>query len=197
MPVVAPAVELIDWSPVVAFVVLVTDWSPVLVVLSIVRLERPRRSMFGVKVEVDPVTAESVLALEPVIAELTLVLEPVTEGLLVALLAELAEVRFAELAEVVPAADGFGVMDADGLLVEVVLAWESGVQSWCTGLLERSFAMPVSFPASFPAWGCPNSLQSGLVAAAVVPLVEDLAVASAAKAGLAAPNTAATASALI
>lgn len=57
--------------------------------------------------------------------------------------------------------------------------------------------MPVSLPASFPACGCPNSLQSGLVAAAVVPLVEDLAVASAAKAELAAPNMAATARALM
>jgi hypothetical protein len=55
-----------DWSPVVAEVLLLSDWSPVVVALSMVRLERPRRSMFGAKVEVEPVTEFVLSAVEPV-----------------------------------------------------------------------------------------------------------------------------------
>lgn len=73
------------------------------------------------------------------------------------------------------------------------------MQSWCTGLAERSFAMPVSLSASLPACGWPNSLHSGFVVEAVVALVDDFgaAVESAANAVLAAPKMAATARALI
>jgi hypothetical protein len=108
--------------------------------------------------------------------------------------------------------------------VEPVPAVESGVQSMCTGLLERSFAMPVSLSASFPAFGWFSSLQRGLLVAAVALLLdfaslrlaavsEDLldllcvAVAlllavlfvalSCARAAFDAPSSAATASALI
>ena len=183
-PVEELALLLIDWSPVVALVLLLSDWSPVVVVLSIVRLERPRRSTVGDTVELEPVTVELLLALEPLIAELTLELDPVTEGLLPAV--EFAEVLLA---------------DVDGLLAEVpVVACVSGMQSWCTGLAECSFAMPVSLPASLPACGWPSSLHSGFVAEAVVALVELFLAASVAfwaRAVLAAPNMAATASALI
>ena len=73
--------ELVDaWFPVVADVLLESDWSPVDVVLSIVRLERPRRSMFGWNVEVEPVTAFCELAVEPVTAELEVDEEPESEG---------------------------------------------------------------------------------------------------------------------
>jgi hypothetical protein len=159
-----------DWSPVVALVLLLSDWSPVVVVLSIVRLDRPRRSTVGDTVE-----------LEPVIAEFTLELEPVTDGLLA------------------PFADEAGLLleDEAALVEDGVLAGVSGMQSWCTGLAECSFAVPVSLPASFPACGWPKSLHSGLVAAAVVAPVADLAEASAARAEFAAPNMAATASALM
>ena len=194
-PVVELAVVLIDWSPVVALVVLESDWSPVLVLFSMVRLDRPRRSMLGEKVEVEPVTDASVLALEPVTAELTLVLEPVTDGLLVVFAVEFVDVRLADVAEVLFAEDA-GFFTAAVLLV-LVPACASGMQSWCTGLLECSFAIPVSLPASLPAWGCPSELQSGLVADAAVEPVADLAEASAASAELAAPNMAATARALM
>lgn len=154
LPVVEPAVVLIDWSPVVALVELESDWSPVLVVLSIVRLERPRRSMLGAKFELEPVTAELVVALDPVTAELTLVLEPVTEGLLVALAVEFEDARFA--------AELLGLGE---------LADASGMQSWWTALFEWSLATPVSLLASLPACGWPSSLQSGLVAVAAIALV--------------------------
>jgi hypothetical protein len=180
LPVLELAVVLIDWSPVVALVLLVTDWSPVLVALSMVRLDRPRRSMLGEKVEVEPLTVVSVLAVEPVMAEFTLVLDPVTVGLLVAFAVEFDEVAL--LAEVLFAEEGLlaAVLFAlDGLFAEEValLACASGMQSWCTGLAECSFAMPVSLFASLPACGWPSSLQSGFVAAAAVALVDDLGVA--------------------
>ena len=50
----------------------------------------------------------------------------------------------------------------------VVLAWLSGMQSWWTGLEECSLALPVSLPASFPAFGLFNELQRGLVAVLAV-----------------------------
>ena len=55
-PVVVVAVWPDVWLPVVVLAVELTVWSPVVVALSIVRLERPRRSMFGVNVDVEPVT---------------------------------------------------------------------------------------------------------------------------------------------
>jgi hypothetical protein len=197
LPVVELAVVLIDWSPVVALVELESDWSPVVVALSMVRLERPRRSMLGEKLEVEPVTDELVLALEPVIAESTLVLEPVTDGLLVTLAVEFDDVLLAELAEVLLAevAGRFAVAAAVLLVAEP--AWASGMQSWWTALLECSFALPVSLPASLPACGWPSELHSGLLADAVVEFAVDLAAVSAASAELAAPNMAATASALM
>lgn len=54
--------------------------------MSIVRLERPRRSIDGVKVEVEPVIEEFTSELDPVTVESTAALEPVTDGLEVALL---------------------------------------------------------------------------------------------------------------
>jgi hypothetical protein len=143
-----------DWSPVVAFVLLVTDWSPVDVALSIVRLERPRRSMFGAKVDVDPVTAFELSELEPEMEDCDEDEDPV----MVALVPAAAE---AALAEFVPAA-----------LVPAVEAWLSGMQSWWTALAEFSLALPVALSASFPACGLPSWLQSGLEAAdvALVPL---------------------------
>ena len=84
-PVEALVVLLSDWSPVVVVVLVLSDWSPVVVVLSIVRLERPRRSIDGVKVEVDPVTDVFTSELEPLTVASTFALEPVTAGLELAL----------------------------------------------------------------------------------------------------------------
>src|SRR5438045_9470759 len=83
---VVPVLELLDdWSPVVALVLLLSDWFPVDVVLSIVRLERPRRSISGLKVEVEPVCAFWLFAVDPVAEELELGDEPEIEGLMVLL----------------------------------------------------------------------------------------------------------------
>ena len=126
------ALLLADWSPVVVVVLLLSDWLPVEVVLSMVRLERPRRSMSGVNEDVDPVCAFWVLVDEPVIDALELGAEPEIEGLTVLLPAALAE----------------------GLLSPLeVDACSSGMQSMCTGLFECSFALPVSLFASLPACG--------------------------------------------
>ena len=62
---------------------MLSDWSPVDVVLSMVRLERPRRSMLGWNVDVEPVTEFCVFDVEPVIAEFDVALEPDTDGLTV------------------------------------------------------------------------------------------------------------------
>jgi hypothetical protein len=79
LPVEALVLLLSDWSPVLVVVLLVSDWSPVDVVLSIDRLERPRRSTVGETVEVDPVIEEFTSALDPVTAELLLEAEPVID----------------------------------------------------------------------------------------------------------------------
>ena len=104
--VVVLEVELLsDWLPVVDDVLLESDWSPVLVVLSIVRLERPRRSMFGLKVDVLPVTLDVEDEAEPVTeggVDVTLPVDGEIEGCVV-----------------VP------LVTPDG----VVLAWLSGMQS--------------------------------------------------------------------
>jgi hypothetical protein len=161
-PVVAVDALLPDWLPVVVVAVVLADWSPVEVVLSIDRLERPRRSIFGLKVEVEPVSEEFTSVEEPVTDEDEPAVEPVTVGLVVALWVELAVVSILGPNE---------ALDAGALLEgtePVVEACESGMQSWCTGLAECSFAFPVSLSASLPALGWFNVLQSGFVAVAVV-----------------------------
>jgi len=144
-----------DWSPVVALVLLVTDWSPVDVVLSIVRLERPRRSISGEKVEVEPVTVFELSAVEPVIEDWDEEVEPV----IVALVPAAAD---AERPAFVPV--------AAAAFVPAVEAWLSGMQSWWTGLAECSPAFPVALSASLPACGWPSWLHSGFEVA-VAPLV--------------------------
>ena len=169
LPVDVVAVWPEVWLPVVAVDVVLADWSPVVVALSIVRLERPRRSMFGLNVEVEPVTAVLVSVDEPVIDELCEVEEPVTEGLAVALPPAFTPVvalpdtegGFVAPAALVPAA----------LAPLVAEACESDMQSMWTGLAERSPALPVSFPASLPALGWFRSLHSGLLVEAVGLLV--------------------------
>ena len=146
LPVVVVAVWLEVWLPVVVLAVVLTDWSPVVVALSIVRLERPRRSMLGLKVDVEPVTDVFWSVDEPVIDELCEVEEPVTDGLAVAL--PLA------FTPVVAAAEDEGeLVVVEGWFVPVAEACESGMQSMWTGLDERSPALPVSLPASLPACG--------------------------------------------
>lgn len=81
LPVEALVLLLSDWLPVLVVVLLLMDWLPVDVVLSMVRLERPRRSTVGDTVDVEPVMEEFTSALEPVTAELLLEAEPVIEGL--------------------------------------------------------------------------------------------------------------------
>lgn len=138
----------------VEVVLLLRDWSPVLVVLSIVRLDRPRRSISGVKVDVDPVTLDVEFAEDPLIDEFTLELEPVTDGLVDAR-------AVVELALAVLAAEGAALV-ADAVPEVAPAACSSGMQSMCTGLEECSFALPVSLPASLPAFGWPSELHSGL-----------------------------------
>lgn len=143
-PVVLVVELLRDWSPVVADVLLLSDWSPVVVVLSIVTLERPRRSMVGETVEVEPVMEFCESAVEPVTDEVELEVEPVTEGLVEPL--------------TVP-----GVVDVEPFIVPVlavlpfvpvdVEAWLSGMQSMWTGLDECCFAFPVDLSACLPAFG--------------------------------------------
>jgi len=145
-PVVVVELVCADWSPVVVVAPMVDDWLPVLVVLSIVRLERPRRSMFGLKVEVDPVIDEFTSVEEPVTLVLLVELEPLTEGLAVAL----------------PLAV---------LLVEALADCESAMQSWWTALFDFSPALPVSLPASLPAFFFSSSLHSGLLAVGVLVVV--------------------------
>jgi hypothetical protein len=139
--------------------------------LSIVRLERPRRSMFGLKVDVDPVTDVLVSVEEPVIEELCEVVDPVTEGLAVALPAAFTPVVALCVVEALGLVEVLGAfVPAATELAELrAVACESGTQSMWTGLDERSPAMPVSLPACFPAFGWFSSLHSGF---AVVPLVE-------------------------
>ena len=150
-----------DWLPVVAVVLLLSDWSPVDVVLSIVRLERPLSVISGLKVEVDPLTEFFTSEVDPVIDELWLEVEPLTVG----------------FAVVVVVVELLGLAVVEPLSVElevVVAAWSSGMQSWCTGLAECSFAWPVSLSASLPACGFLKLLQSGVVlvlAVLVVPLI--------------------------
>ena len=148
----------------VALVLLVTDWSPVDVVLSIVRLERPRRSMFGWKVDVEPVTVFELSALEPVMDDW----DEEDEPAMVAFVPAAAEAERPEFvpSALVPAAAEFVPFAAE--FVPEAEAWLSGMQSWCTGLAECSFAWPVDLSASLPACGWPKVLHSGLDAVALV-----------------------------
>ena len=118
-PVVALVLLVSDWSPVVVVVLLLSDWSPVDVVLSMVRLERPRRSTVGETVEEEPVTDESTLEVEPVMAESLLAVEPVIEEL------ELAPAAVVELS--VPVLLPAAMPAAEPLALP---ACESGMQSW-------------------------------------------------------------------
>jgi hypothetical protein len=159
-PVVLVVELLRDWSPVVAVLLLLSDWSPVEVVFSIVRLERPRRSMFvGLTVEVEPVIEFCVLAVEPVTEDCDCAVEPLIDGLTVAV-PLVVEDGAALVPAVVPL-----VVPAVRPLAAASL---SGMQSWCTGLAECSFALPVCLSASLPACGWPSSEHSGLVAPLVV-----------------------------
>ena len=148
--------ELLEaWLPVVAEVLLDSDWSPVVVLFSIVRLERPRRSMFGWNVEVEPVTEFSEFAVEPVTDEVEDDVEPESEGGFTVTLPVEGEID--GCAVVPPVTPG----DVD--------AWLSGMQSIWTALADLSFALPVSLPASLPALGWFSELQRGFVE--VVPVV--------------------------
>jgi hypothetical protein len=118
-PVVALVLLVSDWSPVVVVVLLLSDWSPVDVLLSMVRLERPRRSTVGETVEVEPVTDESTLEVDPVMAESLLAVEPVIEEL------ELAPAAVVELS--VPVLLPAATPAPEPLRVP---ACESGMQSW-------------------------------------------------------------------
>ena len=118
-PVVVVAVWPEVWFPVVVVALDVTDWSPVVVALSMVRLERPRRSTVGDTVEVDPVTDESTLEVDPVMAESLLAVEPVIEEL------ELAPAAVVELS--VPVLLPAAMPAAEPLALP---ACESGMQSW-------------------------------------------------------------------
>jgi hypothetical protein len=114
---------LIDWSPVVVVLLLLSDWSPVDVVLSIVRLERPRRSMFGWNVDVEPVTEFVLFVVEPVIELLELAVEPLIDGL--------TEVEALADGELVPAVVPLAALERVPAAVEpLVAAWLSGMQSW-------------------------------------------------------------------
>jgi hypothetical protein len=146
---------------------LLSDWSPVVVVLSIVTLERPRRSIDGLTVEDDPESEFCVVVLEPVIELVELAVEPLSDGLEVL---EAVDDGLVVVEPFVPAV-ALPLTLPDVPLVE---AWLSGMQSWCTGLAECSLACPVDLSASLPAFGCPRLLHSGLVAA-VAPLVPDVA----------------------
>lgn len=178
-PVVLEVPLLRDWSPVVADVLLLRDWSPVLVLLSIVTLERPRRSMVGLTVDVEPVCDVVESAELPVIDEVLFAVDPLSEG---------DELAVAPEGDAVPEAlplpvrpDSVVVVLLEPSRVPPLAAVVSSMQSMCTGLLERSFARPVSLSASLPAFGWSSSLHSGLempdvVVAVVSPLPERVVV---------------------
>jgi hypothetical protein len=162
-PVVADVLLLSDWSPVVVVVLLLSDWSPVDVALSMVTVERPRASMVGFSVELEPVIAEFTSADEPVTDEVLVAAEPFSDGDAVALVPDESEP--------VPAV----VLPGTAALAA---AWLSGTQSMWTGLAEWSFAIPVDLSASLPACGWFRLLHEGFAAVAacavVAPLVPDM-----------------------
>ena len=148
LPVVAVDVVPCVCAPEVVLASTLEDWLPVVVALSIVRLERPRRSMFGLNVEVEPVTDEFTSVDAPDWVAVVPELEPVLDGLAVAL----------PFALVLAPCDALALVDGDDA------ALESGMQSWCTGLDECSAALPVDLLASLPAFLLLSSLQSGFEA---------------------------------
>ena len=134
------------WLPVVELVLLLRDWSPVDVVLSMLNDERPRRSMLGLTVDVEPVMLLFVFAVDPVTEDVVPDAEPVVgavEG------------------DVDVALEGLAPLEDD--VPELVVA--SDAQSSCTGLAECSFALPVDLSASLPAcgWARPDLPASRLL----------------------------------
>jgi hypothetical protein len=189
-PVVVVDVVSADWAPVDVVASTDDDWLPVVVLLSIVRLERPRRSMVGLNVEVEPVTDEFTSVDEPATLLLVVDVEPETDGLAVAVPEALLSVRVPVEAVVpVPAAPVVAAPVVAAPVTDDAPACESGMQSMWTALADFSFALPVALPASLPACGWPSSLQSGFELVVV-------AVVLCARAG-AAPMSAATAIALM
>jgi hypothetical protein len=174
LPVLVVAAWLEDWLPVVLVALELADWSPVVAVLSIDSVDRPRRSMFGLKVEVVPVTAVFCSDEDPVMLEPCEVVEPVTDGLALAVPDAFTPVEavLPVEADVPDAVEGAVAAEVPGSVEPTPLAAESGVQSMCTGLDECSLAMPVSLPASLPAFGWFRLLHSGLGCGAVAACVE-------------------------
>jgi len=86
--------------PVVELVELESDWSPVDVLLSMLSVERPRRSIDGVNVEDEPERSFVLLDVEPVTDELVLALEPVLPAL------DVVEEVVGEFIEDAPEPDG-------------------------------------------------------------------------------------------
>jgi hypothetical protein len=142
-------------------VLLLSDWSPVDVLLSMVTLERPRRSMLGLTVELDPLMDEFTSEDEPVTDEVLPAVDPLIDGDDVALPLTDGEVEALPLPPVDPLSEPLLVPDEESepvllLLLplnELPLAWLSGMQSWWTGLAECSLAWPVLLSASLPAFG--------------------------------------------
>jgi hypothetical protein len=120
------------WLPEAAPALLLCDWSPVEVVLSMFTDERPRRSMFGLTFDVEPVMLLLLFAVDPVSDEVVGV-EPAVDAL------------EGEL-EVMP--------EPLAAFEDEVSDLDVSLQSWCTGLAECSFAWPVDLSASLPACGC-------------------------------------------
>jgi hypothetical protein len=170
-PVVAVASWRDAWSPVVVVAVVSADWLPVVAALSIVTLDRPRRSIVGLTLDVDPVTEVSWLALEPSSDEPWELDGPANEGLALAPLLMPVEEEPAADGELVPEASVPRLPAVVALLSLPTEAVESGMQSRWTGLAERSPAMPVSLPASLPALAWSSSLQRGLEAVALADAV--------------------------
>ena len=169
-PVVA-VVELLDvWLPVVDVVELESDWSPVDVVLSMLSVERPRRSIDGLKTDEEPDIVLSLVDEEPVTDELVLAADPVVEGLVV------VEDVVGAFMDEAPEPDGIALEEPTLAeeLVDDASAAESGMQSAWTGLAECSAARPVSLPASLPALLLLRVLQSGFDAVGVVPTLDAL-----------------------
>jgi hypothetical protein len=164
----SPVVFVAVWpdvcAPVVVVAEVLADWSPVLVALSIDRLERPRRSMVGLNVDVEPVMEVFWSVVEPVIDEPCVLEEPVSDGLAVALPDAFTPVVADGLDVADAALSGAEAPRAPALALVPLLAEDvaSGTQSMCTGLDERSFAMPVLLSACLPALGWPRVLHRGL-----------------------------------
>ena len=175
--------------PLTAPVLLLSDWLPVDVVLSMFTVERPRASMVGLTVEVEPLVLLVLFAVERVLEAVFAVFDVVfdaVEGL-----------RAAEVD-----------VEAEGAMLADVFAFAvaSGMQSSWTALAEFCLALPVDLSASLPAlgWARPDLpasrlLHGGSVALAVVVAFADdcFEVAELVFANAGAAIMAATASALM